>query len=345
MNKVTVLITAAGNQYMPGLVECLRNNGEREIRLVGADMNNDPTILQMMDALYQTPAATDSSYAECLLDICEREGVDVLIPVMSAELYTLTDNIERFNSIGTKVSVSNKRSIYISNNKFRLYRFMDEIGLDLPKYMAIHSVFELDGAASYVGYPDRSICIKATELSGSRGIRIIDPAKSRFDILFKEKPNSFYITYDELKDILTEKPDIPEMMIMEALPGDEFSVDLLADHGKIIYMAARQSNSIIASIPMEATLFHEETAYRIAEKVVKELELDGNADLDFRYDRNGKPVLMEINPRIAATMEIFMKGGINLPYLRIKQLIGEELPSCQIKTGIKMKRRYTEMFC
>ena len=53
---------------------------------------------------------------------------------------------------------------------------------------------------------------------------------------------------------------------------------------------------------------------------------------------------MEINPRIAATMQIFKEGGLNLPYLRVKQLIGEELPEVNIEYGIKMHRRYLEMF-
>ena len=138
---------------------------------------------------------------------------------------------------------------------------------------------------------------------------------------------------------------MPEMMVMEALDGKEFSVDLLANHGKVLYMAARESNVITASIPLEATLFHEEKAYDICREIIKLLSFDGNADFDFRYDKDGNPVLMEINPRVAATMAIFKAGGMNLPYLRIKQLLGEELPEIKIKTGVKMKRRFQEMFC
>ncbi|MBO4467850.1 MAG: ATP-grasp domain-containing protein [Clostridia bacterium] len=53
---------------------------------------------------------------------------------------------------------------------------------------------------------------------------------------------------------------------------------------------------------------------------------------------------MEINPRLAATMAIFKHAGMNLPYLRIKQLLGEELPKIDPKTGVIMKRRFLEMF-
>lgn len=345
LRDLTVMVTAAGNQYMLGMVDCLKNNGERNIRLIAADMSDDPTILQMMDALYQVPRATDPDYADVLFNICEKEHVDIIIPIMSAELPALVKNKARFESIGTKVSVSDMESIMITNNKLRLYEFMDSIGMEIPRFRAVHNLEELDDAFRYCGYPDNAVCIKATDLSGSRGIRIIDPKKTRFDILFGEKPNSFYISYEELKVILGEKESIPEMMVMEALDGEEFSVDLLADQGKVLYMAARESNVISASIPLEATLFHDEKAYDICRRIIKALNFDGNADFDFRYDHNGNPVLMEINPRVAATMAIFKAGGMNLPYLRIKQLLGEELPDIKITTGVKMKRRFQEMFC
>ena len=269
MNDLTVMITAAGNQYMLGLVECLKHNGERNIRLVGTDMNSDPTILQMMDVMYQVPSASSPDYIDCLYDICAKEKIDIIMPIMSAELPALVQNKEKFGEIGTIVSVSNLESVLIANNKYNLYRFMKENGMRVPKFCRIHNADQLRDAFSYVGYPDIPVCIKATELSGSRGIRIVDPSKSRFDILFGEKPNSFYITFEELEAVLHEKDSMPEMMVMEALPGEEFSIDLVADHGKILYMAARQSNSITASIPMEATLFHDEEGYQIAKDVIE----------------------------------------------------------------------------
>lgn len=344
MNDITVMITAAGNQYMLGLVKCLRKNGERNIRLIGVDMSNDATILQMMDKSYQVPAATDPTYAETLLELCKKERVDILIPVMSADLLPLLEKKASFEKIGTRISISDRKSIEIANNKYRLYDFMKNNGMVTPKFSLISKASELRDAFEFCGYPDCAVCIKATELSGSRGIRIVDPKKSRFDILFNEKPNSFYISYEELDQILNEKDCIPEMMVMEALPGTEFSIDLVADHGKILYMAARESNSIVASIPMEATIFNEPRAYDIASEIISKLKLDGSADLDFKYDRNGNPVLMEINPRVAATMSIFMEAGMNLPYIRVKQLLGEPLPKCDLKLGVKMKRRYAEMF-
>lgn len=341
---LTVLVTAAGAQFMPGLSNCLKDNGERNVRIIGTDMSLDKTVLQMVDACYIVPGANDPTYIDRLLEICEKEKVDVLMPFMSAELIPIIDRKKEFEELGVKVSVSDRNSVEITTNKYKFYKFLKDNGIKTPKFSRVTKSSELKEACVECGYPDNAVCVKATELSGSRGIRIINPNLSKFDILFGEKPNSFFTTFDELQATLNEKEEMPEMMAMEYLPGEEGSVDLIADNGKILYMAYRESNVNLHSIPQVATLTHNEEAYEIAEKVISALKLTGNADLDFKQDKDGHPVLMEINPRIAATMQIFKAGGLNLPYLRIKQLLGEELPEVEIKTGIRMKRRFLEMF-
>lgn len=345
LKDITVLVSACGYQFMPALADCLKNNGERNVRIVGTDMNYDETIMQMVDVFYPVPKAKDPTYCDVLLDICEKEKVDIVLPTMSAELVPLLDNLDRFTEKGITVSISHRNSIEITNNKLRFYQFMKDNNLPIVDFYPVNSVEEVKEAFKKLDYPNKAVCIKALESSGSRGIRIIDPSKSRYDILFNEKPNSFYISYEELITILSEKPTIPEMVVMEAIPGAEFSVDLLANEGKVLYMCARQSNTIVASIPQTATLFEEKEAYRICEDVVKLLKIDGNADFDFKYDANNNPILMEVNPRIAATMAIFKAGGMNLPYLRVKQLLKEDLPIVNIKYGVKMVRRYIDMFC
>lgn len=344
MRDLTVMLSACGAQFAPGLVRCLKDNGERHIRVIGIDMHYDATLACLYDAIYAVPAANDSSYIDCLLDICVKEKVDVVLPFMSAELIPLLDHIEDFKALGVKVAVGDRHSIEITTNKYKFYAFLKECGLKVPKFALVRKAADLRPACEAVGYPQFPVCVKATELSGSRGIRLIDPSKSRFDILFGQKPNSFFTTFEELQSTLNERPEMPEMMAMEYLPGEEGSVDLIAENGNILYMAYRESNVNLASIPQEATLSNNEEAYQIARDVVRSLGLTGSADLDFKYDRDGHPVLMEINPRIAATMQIFKEGGLNLPYLRIKQLLGEELPKVEINYGVKMKRRYLEMF-
>ena len=344
MKDLTILVTACGAQFMPGLADCLKDNGERKIRIVGVDMAFDPTVLQMVDAFYQVPSASAPDYVDRLLEICKKENVDVVLPFMSAELLPLIDRKIDFEKVGIKVSVSDRASVEITTNKYSFYEFLKDHGLSVPRFALVRKADDLLSACEACGYPSNAVCVKATELSGSRGIRIVKPDVSRFDLLFHEKPNSFFTTMEDLQATLHERNEMPEMMAMEYLPGMEGSVDLIAENGKILYMAYRESTVNLHSIPQAGVLKDNPEAYVIAEKVVKALNFTGSADLDFKNDANGLPVLMEINPRIAATMRIFKEGGMNLPYLRIKHLLGEPLPEINIRYGVKMKRRYLEMF-
>ena len=103
MKDITVLVSACGAQFMPGLADCLKQNGERNVRIVGVDMGIDKTVLQMVDALYQVPRATDPEYVDRLLEICRKEKVDVVMPFMSAELLPLIDREESAGGQSTRI--------------------------------------------------------------------------------------------------------------------------------------------------------------------------------------------------------------------------------------------------
>lgn len=344
MKDITILMTAAGSPSGPAIASCFRNLGERQVRIIGTDMKSDPTIEQYVDKCYYAPAAIDPSYIDCLLEICKKENVDAIVPGISDELLPMCNRKAEFEAIGTKVSVSNAFSIEVCTNKRKFYDFLTENGIKTPEYRRVTTLEEFDKAVSELGYPEKKVCIKAVVSSGSRGVRIIDATRSRADILFGEKPNSLFTTYEDLRSILAEVDSFPEMMAMEYIPGREYSVDLVADKGKVLYICGRNSDVVNASIPMEGSLCKDEEAYVLCERIVDLLKMDGNADFDFKYDANGHAVLMEINPRQAATMAVFRAGGLNLLYLRVKQLLGEELPKCEIRYGTRFKRRYGELY-
>ncbi len=344
MKDITILMTAAGSPSGPAVASCFRNLGERKVRIVGTDMKSDPTIEQYVDKCYYAPAAVDPTYVDCLLEICKKEHVDVILPGISDELLSLCNRKAEFEKIGTKISVSNAHSIEICTNKRAFYDFLSENNVKTPLYKKVTTLQEFDIAVKELGYPEKKVCIKAVVSSGSRGVRIIDASRSRAEILFGEKPNSLFTTYEDLRSILEEVESFPEMMAMEYIPGREYSIDLVADNGKVLYMCGRNSDVVNASIPMEGSLCFDEEAYVLCERIVELLQLDGNADFDFKYNEEGHAVLMEINPRQAATMAVFRAGGVNLLYLRVKQLLGEELPKCDIKYGTRFKRRYGELY-
>ena len=345
MKDLTLLLSASSSPSMPGMLKCFKNNGERNIKIVGVDMTADPSAKHMVDAFYRVPAATAPEYVDIILEICKKEKVDVYFPNISAEVSAVSARKEEFDALGVKLSVSNMESVAISNNKLHTYQALEKAGIPVPRYYGVHTVEDFVEGMKYMGYPEKPVCIKIVDGSGSRGVRIIDSTKSRYDIFVHEKPNSFYISYDDMLSMLqSAKEPLHEMMLVECMHGPEFTVDLLAEKGKALYIVGRNNVDSMMSIAQESVVQYDELAYRVSEQVIDLLKMDGNVGLDFMRNDKEEAVLMDINPRITATISLLAAGGVNLPYLRVKQLLGEELPQCEPQFGTRIRRRYGEMF-
>lgn len=350
MRSVTVLLSASGSQFAPGIIKCLKQNGEREIKVVGVDMSDDPSNRFFVDVFYRVSATDSGKYVDEIINICKKEKVDFILPQMSAELPLFLDNIHRFSSIGTIVSMTASPNVKLANNKLRLFEFMKANNISTPRFTGACNFQEFKKGLFDLGYPYKPVVVKIPESSGARGVRVIDESKSKYDIFAHEKPTSVYVSYEDMKSILFDaeknlgRGHFPEIMLMEYLPGDEYDIDLLADKGKVLYTAGRRNPEMIMSISQTSILEKNEGAERIAEQLVRVLALDGNLGFDFKFDANGEAQLLEINPRIDATVSVFAAGGLNLPYLRIKQLLGESLPKVEVKYGTRLKRRYLETF-
>lgn len=344
MKPVTILLSASGSQFAPGIIHCLKNNGEREVKIIGCDMSDDPTCPYLVDKFYKVPSAKHPNFASAIINICIKENVDIILPQVSAELPILLDHLADFQKIGTIVSMTCDKSLNIANNKILLFEYLKKNGIDVPNFVRVNSIESFERGLSVLGYPNKPVCVKIPDSSGSKGIRVIDANKSRYDIFINEKPSSLIVSKEDMLSILSQAHIFPDLLLMDYMPGDEYTIGLIADKGKIIYIGGRRSPIMQMSIAQETIAEYNERAYSIATQVVESLHLDGNIGMDFMFDENGVVQLMEINPRIDATVSLFAAAGLNLPYLRVKQLLGETLPMVEIKYGVRLKRRYLETF-
>lgn len=344
MRPITVLLTGCGAPGAPGIIKCLRKNGEREIRIVGVDMNENAGARGMVDAFYTVPAAKADNFIDCILEICMKEKVDLVEPIVTRELMKFALSRERFEEKGIKLAVMSPETLEIVNNKANLLTAVKKAGLPCPEFRVVHSVGELETACAELGYPAKAVCVKGAEGNGSRGVRIVDPYVSRYDLFFNSKPSSMNISYEELIRTLSEKPEIPEMLVMENLPGEEYGIDVLCDNGEVLIELGRYNYSVNSSIPQGCVIELREEASAQAKAICRQFCIDGNANFDFKYDREGRLRLIEINPRLSATIVSYAAAGVNMPYLGIKRLLGEPLPKCDPAYGTRMVRRYEESF-
>lgn len=344
MNDLRVMMTGAGAPGAPGIIECYRNNGERNIVVLGVDAKSRVSTVQELDYFEKIPYAQSPDFIETILKIAENYRIDVIQPLVTKELEVFASNRKLFEDAGIAVCVDEYKNLAVSNDKGRLLEILKKEKMTVPEYYVVNCIEGFQIACQKLGYPKKTICFKPCKSNGSRGFRIINSSIRRSEILFFEKPDSTFITYDEAVDILSEMEKIPDLLVMEYMSGDEYSVDVLANNGEVIYVIPRLRSNITRGISTECTIVQDREVIDYCREVIKILGLNGNIGLQVRKDEFGCVKMLEINPRVQGSIVCCAAANVNLPYYGIKLALGEKIPIVPVNWGTVMMRQWKEVF-
>src|SRR5690242_18059787 len=158
MKPLTVLLTASGVPGSAALIRALRENGEREVRIVGTDMSNLAIGRHFCDSFHVVPAGSEPGFSDALLEICKRERIDAVLPQSSYELLPLAEGKERFGE--TTVLVASPEAVRRSNDKAETYALLDAIGVRGPAWRRVSGAKSVSAAAQELGYPEEDVAFK-----------------------------------------------------------------------------------------------------------------------------------------------------------------------------------------
>ncbi len=344
MKNITVLITGSGAPGAPGIIKSLRLVKERKIKIIGVDVRKDAIGSVLTDGFKTIPPANSERYLPSLLKIAKKFKANIILPLNTVELLTLAKNRSIFEKNGIKILISYPESIEIANNKYLLMKELQDV-IPLPKFYFVKSSLEFKKAVYNLGYPKEAVCVKPPLSHGMRGFRILNSKINRFDLFLNQKPNSMFTTLEDFFSIFEKTKHFPQLLVMEFLPGVEYSVDALASTGEPLVIIPRTRDYIKMGISFEGTLVKNKRIIEYCKKIIKRLRLNGNVGFQFREDKKRIPKLIECNPRLQGTVVINTFAGINLVYLGVKLALGEkiEIPK-KIKWGIKMIRYWEEFY-
>ena len=335
MDALNILVTGAGAPGIKGTLYSLKNNFDgRKISVIGTDAKEDVIGKYLCDGFYRIPNASELGYIEELSSICKKESIDVLLPQNTAELSILARNKKHFESFGTKIAVSDEYSIKIANDKHELMTLSRKIGLPTAEFYLVDTLEGLIESAKKLGWPEKSVVIKPPVSNGMRGVRIIDESVNLKDKLYSEKPSSLHIHMSYLKTILGDL--FPSLLVMEYLPNDEWTVDILGANS--ISVITRKRDTIRSGITFEGTCEENVQMIEYSRLLSKKIGLEYAFGFQFKLDVNNVPKLLESNPRIQGTMVLSTFAGANVIYGAVKHALGEEIPQFNIQWGTKLMR-------
>jgi carbamoyl-phosphate synthase large subunit len=334
MDHIKVLITGAGAPGIRGTLYSLSSNFDgRKVTTIGVDMNDDVIGKYLCDRFYKVPRAKDEGFISALLDICERERVDVILPQVTGELLSIAASKRALEETGARVALSDPHAIEFANNKCRLLSVANEMNDLCPSFYSVKGWGELEKAAGHLGFP---FVIKPPESNGMRGFRIVYDRIDRKREFYEEKPDNSVVTMEELYSILGES--FPELLVMEYLPGPEYSVDILSDDESVLAVVPRKRDQIRSGITFKGSVEKREDIIASSVRLTKKIGLRFAHGLQYKENGNGVPMLIESNPRVQGTMVLSTVAGANVIYGAVKLALGESIPTFDIKWDARLLR-------
>jgi carbamoyl-phosphate synthase large subunit len=312
--------SGAGSPGFGGIAECLRE--DHSLALFAGDINSDAYGKNLVDGFAVMPPAGDPDYLNSVLEKAGSFHCNVLLPVTTLELYKLAEHQELLKSAGLQMAISPYDALFVANHKARLYRFLQTHNLPCVDFRSAKTKNELLAAMTVLGFPKNKVLMKPAEGNGSRGIRIVASLEEVQSQYFNTKAGSLVTSPDALEAELPDNFPL-EMLLCEYLPGDEYSVDLLVNRGETLACAIRLRSKIVSGISVKGRFVEDKEMEETTAALVKKLELHGPVGIQYKRNAEGRPIILEINPRLQGAVSTARYVGLNFPLMAAKLALGE----------------------
>jgi predicted ATP-grasp superfamily ATP-dependent carboligase len=232
------------------------------------------------------------------------------------------ERVERFAGL----ALAPENALAVAVDKARTLAIARELGLNGPRGEVVHRPEDLPAALAEVGLPAVVKPARTWVQAGGRGRRLrATVCRSREETTAAAESMLGCGTH---------------VLLQEWLPGERQALSFMCAHGRIWARFAQRAlrtlpplggNSIVREgIPMPLDIAAP------SERLVLELGLDGYCEVEFRRDAAGRAMLMEINPRLSASVEAAVHAGVPFPELLYRWAHG--LPLAQTG-GYRIGRR------
>ena len=224
------------------------------------------------------------------------------------------------------VALADERPLAIAVSKERTLAVAAELGIPVPRGAVVDAAAGLDALGEELGFP---LVVKPSsswaERSGRRlvGGLVRDPAEGRAAV-----------------ETIVDAGGTA--LVQEWLTGSREAVSLLRANGvvkaRFAQVAYRMHPPLGGSSVTRESITLPPDVARAAEELVDAIGLDGYCEVEFRRDAAGEAKLMEINPRLSASVEIAVRAGVDFPLLLYRWAAGDQIaPVGAYRTGLRMR--------
>lgn len=298
-----VLFTSVGRRVE--LMQAFKQAAEElkiDLTIVGADMSKDAPALYYCDETQIVCRIKDERYIPLLLEICEKENVDCLIPTIDTDLLLLAENKERFEAIGTKVLISTVDKVKLCRDKNYTADYFISLGLKSAK--SVNSV-----EAFMAGMENETL---------------------KFPAFIKPKDGSSSINaykVETLEELRFYAEKIQDYIIQPFISGKEYTIDIFCDYeGNPVYITPRERMAVRAGEVLKTRITQDDIMIEEMKKLITDYKPCGQITVQLIQEENtGDNYYIEINPRFGGGAPLSIKAGADSAKAVLRMLKGEKL--------------------
>ena len=264
-------------------------------------------LLTKEDQIVSEPARESMDYAMQVLGIAVAMGVDLVLPMWHASF--LADASEHFQRAGIQLLVAGTATqLRRVDDKGHCFDDLADLPDVVPRYRIVSSVESFDAAVSELA-ADHTVCLKPCDSIFGYGFYVLKSSSSG-------TANSQWISVDAARRRIA-RAGSRRHLVMQYLPGMEWSVDCLALDGTLtraVIRRKREDGSQVIDQHMEVE--------RAVRRCIALLRLRGLFNIQLKGDSHERPRLPEINGRMAGGIAKSAASGVVLPLWAIRLAMG-----------------------
>ncbi len=272
--------------------------------------------------VYPSPEKNPDLFIEKIHDLVKNNNYDLVMPVAD-ETTVLLSQYKRELSKFTRIPTPDYDTVMKGRDKARTIKVALENGIPCPKTY-FPEVQSLDEIRDSVEYP---VLIRPCQSSGARGIRFVD------------SPERLADEYERVSKLYGQA------FIQEYIPNEEGRYNLSALFKQNAEPRAVCVIKGIRSYPLNsgpwsiAQTTENPNILEYGSKLLHALNWYGVACVEFLIDRrDGKPKLMEVNPRFWNAVALDIESGVDFPYMLYKMVVdGDVTPNYSYRSDAKWR--------
>jgi hypothetical protein len=240
--------------------------------------------------------------------------VDALIPTNQAYTLLVSRYKERLSGLCRVLAEDFEKTRRLSD-KVETMRLADELGIPHPRTAVLDDAVQVERLAAEMTWP---VVLKARRGFGATDVWYARDASELAGIFFE-------ITKGPAGDGLVV--DRSRLLAQEFIPGELHDVCAFAVEGRLVGGLTQRR---IVTVPRRGgwgivnITTREEELLKHARRLVERVCWTGPMLIDFRVDaRDGRPRLLEVNPRFWGTTWLTIAAGLNYPRHFLQHAFGE----------------------